>query len=98
MVDATIKKARRTAIIVGTSLSLTFIAFVYAFVKQGEAKRQIEIAVKFERIAKECESKSFELSRELEIKAHQAQVEYNRAQAALNEVIEMKGKVSLNKK
>jgi hypothetical protein len=42
MVDATIKKARRTALIVGTSLSLTFIAFVYGFVKQGEASGKLK--------------------------------------------------------
>ncbi len=97
MNDATVKKARRTAIIIGTSLSLMLISFVYAFVKQTEAKRHTEIA---QEVEKECTRKLIELSMELEIKTKEAEAQYARAQNALSHAEEMRVKTeaALNRK
>jgi uncharacterized membrane protein YccC len=85
MIENNLKRARWTAVIFGTLLSITLIALVYAFVQQAEAKRQAALAI-------ECERRSIELVMQLEAKNQEA------VEGALKKAEEMRLKAESNKK
>jgi uncharacterized membrane protein YccC len=91
MIENNLKRARWTAVIFGTLLSITLIALVYAFVQQAEAKRQAALAI-------ECERRSIELVMQLEAKNQEAVEEVLRAEGALKKAEEMRLKAESNKK
>lgn len=75
--------SRTTSLLIVSFGFITIIAFVYAFVQRAEAKRQATLAI-------ECDRKSVELIKQLEAKNREAEEQFNRAQAALQQVEEMR--------
>jgi len=57
MVSREVKRARITAIIFGALSSIALIAFVYAFIQQGVAKKNALLANQYAENAKQCEQR-----------------------------------------
>jgi len=83
--------SRATSLLIVSFGFIALIAFVYAFVQQAEAKRQATLAI-------ECERKSVELIKQLEAKNREAAMQVDRAQAALQQVEEMRVRVESESK
>ena len=76
-------RSRATSLLIVSFCFIALTAFVYAFVQQAEAKRQATLAI-------ECERKSVELIKQLEAKNREVAMQVDRAQAALQQVEEMR--------
>ena len=76
-------RSRATSLLIVSFGFIALIAFVYAFVQQAESKRQATLAI-------ECERKSVELIKQLEAKNREVAMQVDRAQAALQQVEEMR--------
>lgn len=83
--------SRATSLLIVSFGFIALIAFVYAFVQQAEAKRQATLAI-------ECERKSVELIKQLEAKDREVAMQVDRAQAALQQVEEMRVRVESESK
>jgi len=83
--------SRATSLLIVSFGFIALIAFVYAFVQQAEAKRQATLAI-------ECERKSVELIKQLEAKNREVAMQVDRAQAALQQVEEMRVRVESESK
>jgi|JI10StandDraft_1071094.scaffolds.fasta_scaffold1115566_2 cell division protein FtsB len=71
MNETTVKKARVRAIIIGTSLSLMLISFVYAYVQQGIARQQTEIAIRNIENLVSCKEQQVKANQKLEAQNRQ---------------------------
>jgi Flp pilus assembly protein TadB len=93
MNENNIARNRWMAIAFGALACITLIAFVYAFLQQAEAKRQAELAV-------ECQMKSMEMVKQIELQRQQAEQALDRAQDALRyaEAMRLKSESDLKKK
>lgn len=76
-------RSRATSLLIVSFGFIALTAFVYAFVQQAEAKRQATLAI-------ECERKSVELIKQLEAKNREVAIQVDLAQAALQQVEEMR--------
>ena len=76
-------RSRATSLLIVSFGFIALTAFVYAFVQQAESKRQATLAI-------ECERKSVELIKQLEAKNREVAMQVDRAQAALQQVEEMR--------
>lgn len=76
-------RSRATSLLIVSFGFIALTAFVYAFVQQAEAKRQATLAI-------ECERKSVELIKQLEAKNREVAMQVDLAQAALQQVEEMR--------
>jgi len=83
--------SRATSLLIVSFGFIALIAFVYAFVQKAEAKRQATLAI-------ECERKSVELIKQLEAKNREVTMQVDRAQAALQQVEEMRVRVEFESK
>ncbi len=83
--------SRATSLLIVSFGFIALSAFVYAFVQQAEAKRQATLAI-------ECERKSVELIKQLEAKNREVAMQVDRAQAALQQVEEMRVRVESESK
>ena len=54
--DANIKRARITAVVFGTLASIALIALVHAFIQQGVAKQNQQVATELAEKLKKCEA------------------------------------------
>jgi WD40 repeat protein/energy-coupling factor transporter ATP-binding protein EcfA2 len=84
-----LQRARVTAIVFGTLAGIALIAFVYAFIQQAEAKRQYELAVTNEKLAKENELKANEQAKIAEERKNEALFEKAKADSAKLEAIRL---------
>ncbi len=76
-------RSRATSLLIVSFGFIALTSFVYAFVQQAEAKRQATLAI-------ECERKSVELIKQLEAKNREVAIQVDLAQAALQQVEEMR--------
>jgi len=93
MSENNVARNRWIAIGFGALAFLTLTSFVYAFVQQAEARRQAELAV-------ECQMKSMEMVKQIELQRQQAEQALDRAQDALRyaEAMRLKSESDLKKK
>lgn len=68
-----VKHARRTALVLGTSLGISLIAIVYGVLQKKEADRQRMLAIEMEIRTEECEKNAYELNSKLNSQTQQLQ-------------------------
>ncbi len=73
MSNEQVNRARRTALVLGTSLSISLIAIVYAVLQKKEAARQRSLAIEMEIRTRECEKNVYELNSKLNSQTQQLQ-------------------------
>lgn len=76
-----VKRARITAIVFGTLSSIALIAFVYAFIQQGVARKNEQIAIENSEKAKQCE----QLANAMQILAEHQRIEFQKKNEALEQ-------------
>lgn len=86
MNEANLKKARQTAIIIVTSLTLMLIAFVYAFVQQRISNDNKVRAVDFEKRAQQTELECLELRKKYDAQLDQLSNELERSNEMLQKL------------
>lgn len=68
-----VNRARRTALVLGTSLGISLIAIVYAVLQKKEAAHQRSLAIEMEMRTKEYEKNVYELNSKLNSQTQQLQ-------------------------
>jgi len=94
MATIEVQRARVTAIVFGALSSIALIAFVFAFIQQGLAKRSLKIAEEQALIAKQTMERSLECERsakEMQLQAEQQFRECQmRSETLAQELIKLK--------